>query len=763
MILSEDVVLPGGNSLVNEGQVLNDRLIATLHKRGIAHIDIMTEEDESPEHEQSAGGAAPSPDAGGHATTSQEAADDAQTGAADEEEHGTSGQAASQEPVMPYITVSVAQDRMSATVSVSPQQDGANKDITSEDIMNALNDNDVVYGIHEDVVMKAVSQYNESKRSITMDGVAKGRKPTPGVQGALHITAVSGQQEQEGYITTKSDYEVAREAHAYYELADAGIRAERIEKGSCVARRDQDTPPVEGLTVTGDEVTTDTIHKKPVQTDATITVSEDETEYTAATTGVLYFFSDSLGIIPLEFDGAYEIQLSDDRMEAYVIVRSPGPGGSYPTRNALQQALQQANVVQGLLQDKIDTLAEEVMDTHIPDEPVLVAQGKAPQNGEDGYIKYFFNTQSSLKPKQKEDGSVDLKELNVIQSVKKGDKLATVVPPTEGSEGIDVTGNKLPFTEGKPAQLPQGKNTGQSPDEEGVLIATEDGNVRLNNALVEVVEGFSVSGDVDYSIGNIDYKHSVEVKGDIKAGFSVKCGGNLDVGGVIEDAVVETGGDIVCKQGFVGQGKGVVSARGSVNLLFAKNQTIISRTNVTIAKEALNCAIKARRSVEVLGNPISIVGGEVLARDEIHVYTAGNQSQTATRLEVGIDFSMVEERDNTEKQINEIQEDINKLQEPLKKYSRLLKIKKQLPAKDVEMVRKIKTSLQRYHSKIQALQERKKHIEEKMFNVHNACIRIDHAAMPGVVFKIGEHHHVVKEEVVGPKTVRLVKQKIKVV
>ncbi len=767
MILSEDVVLPSGNSLINEGQVLNDKLIATLHERGVEKIDIMDEEDEVSDQDSVRDEAKGKGGAEGAAT--EEKTQKTDENAESQEQEKEAAQEQEHAPVDPNISVQVAEDSMSAAVSVSPQEGHKNRNITSDEVMNVLNDNDVVYGISEEAVAKVVSQFNEAKRSIRIEGVAKGRKPTPGIQGQLHIVAAQqdGDEEEEseegGYISSKQDYELVRDAQNYYQLEEVGIRPDRIEKATIVARRDNNTPPVEGLTVSGEEVSTDTVHKKPVTTDNTIEVTDDESEYTAAQTGVLYYFADTLGILPLSFDGAFEIELSDDSMEARVTVRAPGPGGAYPKKSELMQALKDNGVVHGLMQEEMDKLVEQLADKKIPDEPVLVAKGEAPIDGQDGYVEYNFNTQASLTPKQREDGSVDLKELNIIQSVKKGDKLAHVVPPTEGKEGISVLGNKISFTEGKPAQLPQGKNTELSPEEENTLIAGCDGNVRLNNKLVEVVEGFSVSGDVDYSIGNIDYKHSVEVKGDIKAGFTVKCGGDLEVGGVIEDATVETGGNVICKQGFVGQGKGLIDAKEGVSLLFAKNQTIISRTGVTIAKEALNCAIKARRTIEVMGNPISVVGGEIMARDEIHVYTAGNQSHATTRLEAGIDFTMIEERDSTQQQIEAIKEDINKLQEPLKKYSRLLKIKKQLPAKDAQMVRKIKTSMQRYQNKINALEERKKHIEEKLYNLHNACIKIDHAAMPGVVFKIGEHHHVVKEEVVGPKTVRLVKQKIKFV
>ena len=60
------------------------------------------------------------------------------------------------------------------------------------------------------------------------------------------------------------------------------------------------------------------------------------------------------------------------------------------------------------------------------------------------------------------------------------------------------------------------------------------------------------------------------------------------------------------------------------------------------------------------------------------------------------------------------------------------------------------------------LEERKKVVNSNLYEFKNAHIIIEHAALPGTVFKIGQRHFQVKEEVVGPKTVRLVDEEIKI-
>jgi hypothetical protein len=50
-----------------------------------------------------------------------------------------------------------------------------------------------------------------------------------------------------------------------------------------------------------------------------------------------------------------------------------------------------------------------------------------------------------------------------------------------------------------------------------------------------------------------------------------------------------------------------------------------------------------------------------------------------------------------------------------------------------------------------------------MYHLNEAYIKIDHSAMPGTLFKFGERHFLVKEEIIGPKMVRLIDHEIKVI
>ena len=80
----------------------------------------------------------------------------------------------------------------------------------------------------------------------------------------------------------------------------------------------------------------------------------------------------------------------------------------------------------------------------------------------DGEIKYYFETE--LKPQMDEKGNIDYKELNLIQKVQAGDKLAETIPTEQGVEGCTVFDEKIPPKKGVQPPLPTGKNTRPDPD-----------------------------------------------------------------------------------------------------------------------------------------------------------------------------------------------------------------------------------------------------------------------------------------------------------
>jgi hypothetical protein len=646
----------------------------------------------------------------------------------------------------------LADDLMSARLRIIPSAN-RNSQISISDIIELLGLHRIIYGIDENKIVSVIESWNKHQKLYDIADVARGTPAIAGREGELEFKVK--------IITDAYHVETVRKLTHYWQLREMGAEFDRVDPGSVIAVRQPGVPPVPGKTVTGEFVMTEELTKTPVDLDSSVCWASEST-ITSSVSGVAFFTSGRVGVLPLNFDGGVSLSLDAEHMQAHLQIHPSGPGGHPPYRKEIEDAFKTNGVTCGINTETLNALVADLAKGRCPQEPILIAEGTPPINGEDGRVEFLFCTETSLKPKLNPDGSADFKSVDIVQSVSKGDEIARLIPPTKGAPGKDVTGTVLPCTNGVAARLPAGKNTEILPDKPDVLLAATDGNVKFNGNTVEISEGFIVKGDVDFSTGNIKYNKSVVVNGDVKSGFQIECGGDLQVCGAIEDAQIIVGGSLLCRQGFLGQGKGVIDAKGDVNLGFMKNQTIKSRGGVSIAREALNATIFARKYIDIRGNPLSVAGGHLVARSFITVHTAGSDTHIRSLLEVGVDFILLEEMSRAEQQLAEIDVSRRKLMETFKKYERLIAIKKKLPPKDEYLFTRLKNTITKFDHQVKTLEERKAIIAAKLQDVKDCYIRIEHGARTGTMFKIGTRYHLVKEDIIGPKTVRLIDHQIRI-
>jgi uncharacterized protein (DUF342 family) len=163
-----------------------------------------------------------------------------------------------------------------------------------------------------------------------------------------------------------------------------------------------------------------------------------------------------------------------------------------------------------------------------------------------------------------------------------------------------------------------------------------------------------------------------------------------------------------------------------------------------------------------MGNPLSVAGGTLLARDSIIVRAVGNMSGIKTILEAGTDFTLVEELQKTEAHLAEMTENCRKLIQTYKRYERILQVKKKLPPKEEFLFAKLRSTLNQYSREMKSLESRKQLITAKVSDFERAFIKIEYSGMPGTIFKFGERQLVVRDAIIGPKQVRLIRGEIKV-
>ncbi|MGG4212262.1 FapA family protein [Paenibacillus sp. FSL L8-0638] len=334
-------------------------------------------------------------------------------------------------------------------------------------------------------------------------------------------------------------------------------------------------------------------------------------------------------------DQFLKVVVSPDKQTAYLEFAKREEGFACSVEE-LERFLSNQKISYGLITDAIRVFAASPEDHFFG--KLLIAQGKQPIHGTDGKINLadIVTGEDAHKPLETVDGRVDYKELTRLRNVKRGQLIAERVDPLPGVPGIAVTGEEIPFLPGKEARFKVGKNVVIHP--EGVaMYAAIDGLVTTTEkGKLNVFPVYEVNGDVDYSVGNIDFVGTVVIRGNVLTGFRVRAAGDIRVIGGVEGAEIVAEGSVEITGGIIGYHKGFVKAAQNVKCSFIQDGSVIAGGDVLVSQSIMHSQIKASNNVICEGTKGLIVGGSVQAGKKVVARTVGNTMSTATNIEVGV-------------------------------------------------------------------------------------------------------------------------------
>ena len=349
------------------------------------------------------------------------------------------------------------------------------------------------------------------------------------------------------------------------------------------------------------------------------------------------------------------VLVTRDRMEASLQITLP-PGCCPLEMNELLEEIKKNGVVFGLNYEYV----KKVYDC--PGFRLVCAKGEQPTNGENSYIKYHVNMDNNGHPSELADGSVDFKTLNLFTMVQEGDLLAEKVPATLSIPGIDVLGNAISGKCGKDIPLPVGKNV--QVVNGNTLVAMIAGQLLIANNKINVVPVIEIKEDIDVSTGNIEFMGDVIVHGSVQPGFTVKADGNVEIFGSISGGTVE-GKNIIIKMGIQGMHRGYVRAKENVVAKFIENATVQAGMDIMVSDVVLHSRISAGKKILVEGRRGLIVGGTVMAGEEIRAKVVGSHMSTVTTLEVGVNPMLREEYRHVRAEIKKVDINLEKAKKAL--------------------------------------------------------------------------------------------------
>lgn len=371
----------------------------------------------------------------------------------------------------------------------------------------------------------------------------------------------------------------------------------------------------------------------------------------------------------------FSFTIASDRMAAYVRIRKTEKDQQV-TKEQILEAVRGYGIVYGIDEKAIDAMIASgnfLME-------LKVAVGKKAVRGEDAYVDFHFRKVVTGMPVEREDGTVDYKNLDLVQNVAEGDVVAEVVPPKTGTPGIDIYGNEVLAQDGDPCTPPIGSNV-RYDEETGKILATVGGGVCFRSGVICVEEVYHVKGDVGPKTGSITYNGSVMIHGNVLEGFSVTADEDITVNGMVEGARLESGGNVLIKDGINGMNKAVIRAKGNVSSVFIENATVFCGEDL-YANVLMNCTVDVGHIIKLRGNRGAIIGGTYRAGENINLINVGNEKNLTQELfvdpcwyeyyKMGLEerpedpeltkFNLVERKNALRIQSNKLSDEVKKLQ-----------------------------------------------------------------------------------------------------
>jgi uncharacterized protein (DUF342 family) len=376
-------------------------------------------------------------------------------------------------------------------------------------------------------------------------------------------------------------------------------------------------------------------------------------------------------------DGQLEVSLTKDKLNAMAFLRNPAGSGKPFSAANIRQQLAAAGVTKGILEDVVAQIVEDQGKTLVDE--VVIAQGKAPVNGEDTRFVSLVEDVAERRKPVLENETVDYREFGGVNTVSPGDRILRRVPPTPGEDGFDVCGNVVPAIPGKDKELKLNKSVQMDPQDPDIVLANV-GGMPVINERGAFVEQLVRLDNIDLKSGNIEFDGTVIVKGDIKSGMKVKASGDINVMGTVDAAMLEAEGSITVNGGIIGHGavrddkgelrmeSGFVTAKGNVMARFFKNVYVEAGDSI-IARDTITHSEVASRNQVVVGgrggsSKASIVGGKTRALVLVRSPIIGSPASAHTTIDVGFDPDAEKRAEELEAKIAEAEKtlaDVDKM------------------------------------------------------------------------------------------------------
>ena len=421
------------------------------------------------------------------------------------------------------------------------------------------------------------------------------------------------------------------------------------------------------------------------------------------------------------------VTITPNGERAFARFYPPTTGGASLTEDDIVSDLQMAGVRHGIRKKAI----EHFLQNHAYEKDYLIAEATMPVQGYSAKIRYYFDINTTARPKLNEDGSVDFHQLGNIKSVKEGDKLATLTPAYRGKAGVSVLGKPMMPKKVRNRVLRFGRNIRISEDK-CTIYSKVSGHVTLVDDMVMVSDVYRVPANVDSSTGDIDYKGTVEVTGNVTTGFAVKAEG-----------------DIIVK----GMDRGMLQAEGNITAKFLENCKVRCK-GMLKADAILHSDVECQENVDILGKKGLINGGSLSTYADVHATTLGSTMGASTKIKIISDKELIIRANEIKAEVENKEETLQKIDEVVNRVKGQLASNQEVLPEQMNYLKQATVNKPLLVKQIRELREEREKLLVRIEKNKHSCIRVEGAVYSGIDITVKDVSKVQHEQVSHCRFVR---------
>jgi uncharacterized protein len=427
--------------------------------------------------------------------------------------------------------------------------------------------------------------------------------------------------------------------------------------------------------------------------------------------------------------GLLKLTISKDFLQAFLSIEEKEKDFSNITEQAILNVLESSGVVYGIKRETIQKILENPKLLY---EETLIAKGEIPTNGQDGILKMELSEEAK-------SNNEDFNYRNVIKipSVRSGQKIASIIPPTRGVNGKSILNKELVSTPGKPFRLRLGKNIVEKDNQ---LYATIDGQLSLVDNRINVFPVFEVPGDLDLKTGNITFIGNVVIRGNVPTGYSVTAGGDIKIFGMVEGADLNAGGSIFVSGGIAGSNRGKITAGGDIQASYINQGQIKAGHNIEVTTTILHSIVNAGH--QILCKNGSIIGGSCSAGSSIISLKIGNEMQSRTEISFNVDQQVYEKEKILTHQMEKLRDETQKLKIIADKLTEKYRTTGTLSQQELTLLKRQKVTETQLNTQELEIFEELQEIHKAMSEIEKSYLLVKDIIYPNVTISFGKYKRV---------------------